>query len=102
MPSLQQISKWVNNSILVGIPMFLISILLGLEWAFMTLEGLSIIDAKIIGSFIIIVIYFILLILHRNGKLTGLNYSWAQIYTFLLVVINFFLGSKLSNFHLWY
>lgn len=102
LPSLQQISKWINYSILIGIPIFLISILLGLEWAFMTLEGLSVIDAKIIGSFIIFVIYFIILVLHRKGKLSGLNYSWAHIYTFLLVVVNFFLGSTLSSFHLWY
>ncbi|MFY3792372.1 cytochrome c biogenesis protein CcsA [Ureibacillus sp. MALMAid1270] len=102
LPSLQQISMWINSSILIGNPLFFISILLGLEWAFMTLEGLSVIDAKIIGSFIIFVIYLIILVLHRRGKLSGLNYSWANIYTFLLVVINFFLGSKLSNFHLWY
>ncbi|KGR78670.1 cytochrome c biogenesis protein CcsA [Ureibacillus manganicus] len=102
LPSLQQLSKWVNGSILIGNPIFLISIILGLEWAFLTLEGLSIIDAKIIGSFIIFVIYFTILILHQKGKLSGINYSWAQIYTFLLVVVNFFLGSKLSSFHLWY
>ncbi len=102
LPSLHQISSWVNNSILVGIPILFISLLLGLEWAFMTLEGVSIIDAKIIGSFIIIVIYFTMFILNKKGKLSGTNYSWAQIYTFLLVVVNFFLGSKLSNFHLWF
>ncbi|HWL26999.1 MAG TPA: cytochrome c biogenesis protein CcsA [Ureibacillus sp.] len=101
-PSLQQISKWVNSSILIGNPLLLISIILGLEWASMTLDGLSIIDAKIIGSFIIFVIYFVVLILHHKGKLTGINYSWVHIYTYLLVVVNFFLGSKLSSFHLWY
>ncbi|SOC36441.1 cytochrome c biogenesis protein CcsA [Ureibacillus acetophenoni] len=102
LPSLQQLSKWVNGSILIGNPLFLISIILGLEWAFLTLEGLSIIDAKIIGSFIIFVIYLMILILHHRGKITAIQYSWAQIYTFLLVVINFFLGSKLSSFHLWF
>lgn len=102
LPSLQQLSKWVSGSILIGNPLFLISIILGLEWAFLTLEGLSIIDAKIIGSFIIFVIYLIILILHHRGKISAIQYSWAQIYTFLLVVINFFLGSKLSSFHLWF
>lgn len=102
LPALNQIINWINKSILVAIPIFLISILLGLEWAFMTMEKFSIIDAKILGSFVITIIYFIIMILHRKGKLTGISYSWAQIYTFLLVVINFFLGSKLSGFHLWY
>ncbi|RUL51071.1 MULTISPECIES: cytochrome c biogenesis protein CcsA [Lysinibacillus] len=102
LPNLYQTGKWMSYSILVGIPMLFISLLLGLEWAFLKLEGLSILDFKIVSSFIITIIYLIILVLHRSGKLTGLNFAWAQIYTFLLVVINFFLGSKLSNFHLWY
>ncbi|SOC02636.1 HemX protein [Ureibacillus xyleni] len=102
LPNLHQMSQWMTYSILIGIPIIFISLLLGLEWAFLKLEGLSIFDMKIVGSFVIMIIYLIVLVLHRSGKLTGLNFAWAQIYTFLLVVINFFLGSKLSNFHIWY
>ncbi|MEK4230163.1 cytochrome c biogenesis protein [Solibacillus sp. FSL H8-0538] len=102
LPSLQQMSSWMSNSILFGVPLLFISLILGLEWALMTLDGLSVFDVKIIGSFILTVIYITILLLHRNGKLVGMTYAWVQIYTFLLVVINFFLGSKLSNFHLWY
>lgn len=102
LPSLNQTSSWMTNSILIGIPIIFISLLLGLEWAFMTLEVLSVFDAKIIGSFVITVIYLIILLFHQSGKLTGLNFAWVQIYAYLLIVINFFLGSKLSNFHLWY
>ncbi|MFP3916466.1 cytochrome c biogenesis protein CcsA [Lysinibacillus telephonicus] len=102
LPSLHQMSKWMFYSILVGVPMIFISLLLGLEWAFLKLEGLSMLDIKIVGSFIITIIYLFVLVFHHGGKITGLNFAWAQIYTFLLVVINFFLGSKLSNFHFWY
>ncbi|MBD8026844.1 cytochrome c biogenesis protein CcsA [Ureibacillus sp. Re31] len=102
LPSLHQMSRWMFYSVLIGVPIIFISLLLGLEWAFLKLEVLSIFDIKIVGSFIITVIYLIVLVLHHSGKLTGLNFAWAQIYTFLLVVINFFLGSKLSNFHFWY
>lgn len=102
LPSLHQMSRWMFYSVLIGVPIIFISLLLGLEWAFLKLEVLSIFDIKIVGSFVITVIYLIVLVLHHSGKLTGLNFAWAQIYTFLLVVINFFLGSKLSNFHFWY
>ena len=101
LPSLQQMSSWMSNSLLFGIALLFVSLILGLEWGFMTLEGLSVFDVKIVGSFIVAVIYLIILLLHRNGKLIGAPYAWVQIYMFLLVVINFFLGSKLSNFHLW-
>lgn len=101
LPSLQQTSSWMSNSMLFGVPLLLISLILGLEWGLLTLEGLSVFDTKIVGSFILAVIYLAILVLHRNGKLVGVPYAWIQVYTFLLVVINFFLGSKLSNFHLW-
>lgn len=102
LPSLQQTSSWMSNSMLVGVPLLFISLILGLEWALMTLDRLSIFDIKIIGSFIITVIYLSILLLHRSGKLTGTSYAWIQIYAYLLTVVNFFLGNKMSNFHLWY
>ena len=102
LPSLYQMSKWMFYSVLVGTPIIFISLLLGLEWAFLKLEALSVFDVKIVGSFVITIIYLVILVLHQRGRLTGLNFAWAQIYSFLLVVINFFLGSKLSNFHIWY
>lgn len=102
LPDLHQMSMWMLYSVLVGVPIIFISLLLGLEWAFLKLEGLSIFDVKIIGSFVITIIYLIILVQHHRGRLTGLNFAWAQIYMFLLLVINFFLGSKLSNFHFWY
>ncbi|KGR83402.1 cytochrome C assembly family protein [Lysinibacillus odysseyi] len=102
LPSLQQTSSWMSNSMLVGVPLLFISLILGLEWALMTLDRLSVFDIKIIGSFIITVIYLIILLLHRSGKLMGTSYAWIQIYAYLLTVVNFFLGNKMSNFHLWY
>ena len=101
LPSLQQMVKWINLSTIIGIPLLLISLILGLEWAFLTLENVSIFDVKILGSFIVSVIYLIIFLLHRRGKLVGTTYAQVHVYLFLLVVVNFFLGSKLSNFHLW-
>ena len=102
LPSLSQTTKWISNSTLVGVPLLIISLILGLEWALLTLEGLKIIDFKIISSFIISCIYLTLLLLHRSGKLLGTTHAWCHVYTFLLVVLNFFLGNKLSDFHGWY
>ncbi len=102
LPSLKATTKWMQHSTLVGVPLLFISLILGLEWALMTLDALSALDVKIIGTVVIVVVYFISLLLHRSGKLIGTTYAWVQIYAFLLMVINFFLGNRLSNFHLWY
>ncbi len=102
LPNLQQTTSWMSYSMLVGIPLLFVSLVLGLEWAFLSIDEFSIVDAKILGSFFIAIIYIIILLLHRSKKILSTTYAWAQIFIFLLVVINFFLGSKLSTFHLWY
>ena len=101
LPSLGQTSNWMNNSILVGVPLLFISLILGLEWAWLTIEQVSLLDFKIVGSFVLTVIYLTLFLLHRNGKLVGTTFAWVNIYVYLAVVINFFLGNSLSKFHLW-
>lgn len=102
LPSLQQTSNWISVSYFVGIPLLFISLILGLEWALLALDNFFIFDAKIIGSFILLVLYCYILYVNRKGKLTGTKYAWVHIYAYLLVVVNFFLGSSLSGFHLWY
>ena len=102
LPSLQQMGTWMNYSLLVGVPLLFISLIMGVEWALVTLEQFSFFDVKIFGSFILSIMYLIIILLHRSGKLVGMAYAKVQIYAFLLVVINYFLGSKLSNFHIWF
>lgn len=102
LPSLSQMSNWMRNSILIGVPILFISLLLGLERGFLTIENFTLFDFKIFGSFIITCIYFVILILHQKGKLTSVNFAWAQIYSYTFIVLNFFLGTKLSSFHIWY
>lgn len=102
LPSLIQMSNWMNYSIIIGIPFLLIGLLLGLESAFMKVDSVSIFDAKIIVSFFMLLIYVAIVILKQRGLLSGLNFAWSQIYAYLFLLINFFLGSKLSHFHLWY
>ena len=101
LPNLGQTSNWMSNSILIGVPLLVISLILGLEWAWLTIDQVSLLDVKIIGSFVLTVIYLTLILLHRSGKLLGTSYAWANIYVYLALVINFFLGNSLSDFHLW-
>lgn len=101
LPNLAQTMAYMNYSTIVGVPLLIIALVLGVEWALITLDGLSVFDIKIIGSFIILGIYLCLFLLNKSGKLIGTTYAWFHIYAFLLVVINFFLGNRLSTFHFW-
>ncbi|MGE7921795.1 cytochrome c biogenesis protein CcsA [Viridibacillus arvi] len=102
LPSLQQTEQGMTASLLTGIPLLLISLILGLQWAYLTLDNVSVFDVKIVGSFVSLLIYCFIIYGNRKGKLHSTGYAWAHVYAFLFVIINFFLGSRLSDFHLWY
>ena len=102
LPSLGQAGLGMTISILIGIPLLFISLVLGLQWAYITLAEFSLLDMKIIGSFVLLVVYSVILYRHRKGSLHGMSYAMAHTYAFLLLLINFFLGSRLSDFHFWY
>ena len=102
LPSLGQAEQGMTASLLAGIPLLLVSLILGLQWAYVSLAEFSLLDAKIIGSFILLLVYSGILYMQRRGQLNGRTYAGAHIYAFLFVLINFLLGSRLSEFHFWY
>ncbi|MFD1030473.1 cytochrome C assembly family protein [Metaplanococcus flavidus] len=102
LPSLGQTEKGMSISIGVGISLLFVSLVLGLQWAYIALVDFSILDPKIVGSFILVVVYSVILWRHQKGNLNGMSHSMAHIYAFLVLLINFFLGSRLSEFHFWY
>lgn len=102
LPSLDQAQKGMTWAILVGIPILLISLILGLQWGYSSLEHFTVLDTKIIGSFLSLLIYCFILYGYRKGKLHTTMYAWTNVYAFLVIIVNFFLGSRLSSFHFWY
>ena len=101
LPSLQQSLVGMKASIYTGIPVLFISLVLGIQWAHVGLDEWSLTDIKIIGSFLVIILYSLVLFLQRRGRLTANDFAWANVFAFLFVIINFFLGSRLSQFHFW-
>ncbi len=102
LPSLSQAKNGMTMSVVTGIPMLFVSLVLGLQWAYTSLNEFSIMDFKIVNSFILLVIYLVVLLLRKRANFKGTNYAWVHVYAFLFVLINFLLGSQLSQFHFWY
>ncbi|MCM3086581.1 cytochrome c biogenesis protein [Bhargavaea ginsengi] len=102
LPSLEQAKRAMTISVVVGVPVLLMSLILGLQWAFIAAGPFPVWDPKIIGSFLLLVIYCVLLVLQNRGKLNGPDIAWGHIMAFLAVIINFLLISRLSVFHFWY
>lgn len=102
LPSLSQAESGMTMSIMVGIPLLFVSLVLGFQWAIISLDTFSPFDFKIVGSVILLIVYSWILWRHRKDALQGTSFALANIYAFLLLLINFFLGSRLSDFHFWY
>ena len=92
--------SYVLNAI--GVPMLLLSLILGMQWAFIKLHHFHLHDPKIIGSFVLLFVYSLLLYLHTRKEMFGRKLAFWNTAAFLIVLINFFLTSRLSSFHFWY
>lgn len=86
----------------IGVPMLIIGLILGVQWAYIKVPEMFWYDAKVIGSFIVLAVYSINLYLRVAKGLTGRNLALWNIASFLIVLINFLLIGRLSSFHLWY
>lgn len=99
---LDKLEKSSYITAVIGVPMLLLSLILGLQWAFLKVPGMPWYDMKIIGSFLLLTAYSIYLYLRIGKNLSGRKLAIWNTASFLIVLINFFLFGRLSSFHLWY
>ncbi|WP_242219913.1 cytochrome c biogenesis protein [Bacillus cereus group sp. BfR-BA-01380] len=99
LPKLDSMSYGLN---LFSIPFFLLAILLGCIWGYTKLNNFHWYDAKVIGSFIVLFVYCAGIYLRGSDTLQGKKIASWNIGAFLIMLINIFLFSSLSNFHFWY
>ncbi|MDQ0174342.1 cytochrome c biogenesis protein CcsA [Bacillus chungangensis] len=92
--------SYVLNAI--GVPMLLLSLILGLQWALIKLSNFYWYDPKITGSFILLIVYNIFLYFYTRKKIFGKSLAIFNIAAFLLLLVNFFFISQVSLFHFWY
>ena len=83
----------------IGLPLLLLSLILGLEFAYLVVSDIVWYDSKIIGSFACLIVYGIYLYMKVKKKYYGKTLAYWNIASFLLVLINFFLFGNTSAFH---
>lgn len=84
---------------IIGVPMLLLSLILGIIWAYISYDTLYWTDAKVLGSLIMLFLYgfylYIRLVRNVQGKIVA---RW-NVASFLVLMINYFLLGSLSTFH---
>ncbi|APC48115.1 cytochrome c biogenesis protein [Virgibacillus halodenitrificans] len=86
-------------AITIGVPLLLIGIILGVVWAYSSRAEFYWFDLKTIGSILVLAVYILYLILRLVGGYKGKTIAIYNTAAFLVLLINFFLFSLLSNFH---
>ncbi|MDQ0224696.1 inner membrane protein YpjD [Metabacillus niabensis] len=85
----------------IGVPMLLLSLILGSIWAYIKLEQFFWADAKVLGSFLVMATYGFYLYMRIVKDLQGKSVALMNTAAFLVLLINFFLFGSLSRFHFW-
>ncbi|SHN07998.1 cytochrome C assembly family protein [Gracilibacillus kekensis] len=97
---LEGLEKRAFQLIVLAEPMLLLSIILGVVWAYMTGTEFYWGDSKTIGSIFVFSVYAFYLFMRIQQQFRGkLILTW-NIIAFLILLINFFLFNSLSNFHM--
>ncbi|MFC4388334.1 inner membrane protein YpjD [Gracilibacillus marinus] len=96
---LEGIEKRAFQLIVLAEPLLLISIILGVVWAYMTNTTFYWYDSKTVGSILVFLIYGMYLYSRTRGNYRGRPILLLNVIAFCLLLINFFLFNTLSNFH---
>jgi HemX protein len=86
----------------IGVPMLLLSLILGVIWGYIKLDPFHWYDVKVIGSFFVLISYSYYLYLRVGKVMEGKAVASWNVAAFLVLLINFFLFGSLSRFHIWY
>lgn len=100
--NLEQLEKMSFFFAMFGVPLFLLSIILGLIWGKIAIDPFNYFDAKVIASFVVLICYSYYLYMKVVKDQRGINLSLMNNFSYLLLLVNIFYASSLSNFHWWY
>ncbi|KAB8134713.1 cytochrome C assembly protein [Gracilibacillus oryzae] len=97
---LEGLERRAFHLIVLAEPTLLLSIILGVVWAYMTNATFYWGDSKTVGSILVFIIYAMYLYNRTRGNYRGKPILLLNVIAFCFLLVNFFLFNTLSNFHL--
>jgi HemX protein len=101
LPSLEKIEEYTFFAIIIGAPLLLLALSLGVVW--IALEGNKDLfwDPKVVNSVFVLAAYSFYLFQHHSLRVSGNKLAAWNLAAFLIVVINFIVSNLVSGFHQW-
>lgn len=102
LPALDKLDAFTYRLIIVGFPLLLVAMILGVNWYYTMFGSILIWDAKPVVSVVLVVLYVGYLYQRNASGWSGRKLAWWNVVTFGLVIINYlFVGQFFSGFHRW-
>ncbi|MDF2815863.1 MAG: cytochrome c assembly protein [Paenibacillus sp.] len=100
-PSLDTIEYYTFRSVLIGTPLLILSLVLGLVKVGLEGDSHYFLDPKVILTFFIMMAYVFYLVQRASGQQPGYKLALWNLAAFALVVLNYIGTNLLSRFHQW-
>ena len=101
LPGLGLLDLYSYRLYMLGVPLLLMSIILGVIWANIKVPSNYWVDPKVLMSFVVLTAYSLYLYQRVTYGWHGRKLALWNIGAFMLVLINYLLSGSVSSFHQW-
>ncbi|MDF2649087.1 MULTISPECIES: inner membrane protein YpjD [unclassified Paenibacillus] len=101
LPSLEKIEHYTYLSVIIGAPLLLMALSLGVVWVVLEGDRNLLYDPKVINSFFVLAAYAFYLFQQHSMRISGNKLAAWNLAAFLIVVLNFVVSNLVSGFHGW-
>lgn len=101
MPSLEKLDLYTYRTVLIGVPMLLLSLSLGFVWIALAHAPDMLLDPKVVNSVFVLAAYSFYLMQRLSLRAPGARLALWNLAAFAFVVANFMISNWFSDFHQW-
>lgn len=101
LPSLEKTDRYAFVSVVIGLPLLVLALSLGLVWIALQGNAQLFFDPKVLNSWFVLLAYIFYLFQRLLMKTSGYKLAWWNFAAFLIMVLNFVVANYYSTFHQW-
>lgn len=101
LPSLEKLDGYAYTAVIIGAPMLLLALALGIVWLVLLGKSIYLLDPKVLNSVIILAVYTYYIVLRLSLRAPGQRLAIWNLAAFAVVMVNFILSNMISEFHQW-
>ncbi|MEW9700160.1 inner membrane protein YpjD [Paenibacillus sp. SI8] len=101
LPSLEKIEQYTYLAVIIGAPLLMLALSLGIVWVVLEGNNNLLYDPKVLNSVFVLLAYTFYLFQHHSMRISGKRLAAWNLAAFVVVVINFVVSNFVSGFHDW-